>query len=105
MVWWNARDLHPALLLARQVCRSQHLQPTLSGNLVRVERVELSPRVPKTRMLALHHTRRGNDEGGTMNDELFFIPRSSFIIFFSGSGETRTLTTRIKSAVLSRLSF
>ena len=63
VIWWNARDSHPALLLARQVCRSQHLQPTLYGNLIRVERIELSPRVPKTRMLALHHTRKGNEEG------------------------------------------
>jgi hypothetical protein len=52
-----------------------------------------------------------DDECGMMSDELettylsFTIHHSAFIIFFIGSGETRTLTSQIKSLVLSPLSF
>ena len=52
---WNSRqDSNPHSRRSKR--RALPIEPQEQNELVGEDRVELSPRVPKTRMLALHHT-------------------------------------------------
>lgn len=104
--WNGRRDSNSRLEFGRLACFQLH-----HFRMVGEDRVELSPRVPRTRMLTLHHTPKN---GGTERTRTVIglidnqVPHLSATVpceKFGWVEGSRTLTSRSHSAVLCHLSY